>query len=453
MTKFINEAIRRAISRRSFLQGMGSLATAPLLTGLGGSMLTGCSSTSSADTGSGGNVELVILGSSGGVAYWPGSTRASSSSALVVNGTIYLIDLGQGSTARLNQAFDSQSIVNKDGSYNPPYSSVFLNQVKALFFTHLHQDHIADYANLLLIGAGSNLGTTIDANGTTNGWAQRPLQVIGPCNRGQLDINKSPFFTDQQSNDWIIKAYSQNPLLVTPTPGTIQMTDLIWQAFAQSINDIMLDDGYPNYKSMVNVKEIGTQLPTQGANTCPQTPPFPVYEDENVRVTTTLVDHRQVYPAFAYRFDILDGSGRSVVFSGDTGPNTTADRTLDPSTQSFDNGNLQELAKGADVLVHEVIDSVWIDAKFGTNPNPASAAFTLKTHMQNAHTEVKYVGQVAANCQVKTLVLNHIIPGMAPLSHLQQAQQNFSGGLIISNDLMRIDVTNFGCRIIDPGMG
>lgn len=59
-----------------------------------------------------------------------------------------------------------------------------------------------------------------------------------------------------------------------------------------------------------------------------------VMQDENVRVTSTLVDHPLVTPAFAYRFD---GPDRSIVISGDTARSD----------------NLVKLARGADVLVHE----------------------------------------------------------------------------------------------------
>jgi ribonuclease BN (tRNA processing enzyme) len=150
--------------------------------------------------------------------------------------------------------------------------------------------------------------------------------------------------------------------------------------------------------------------------------PFEVYRDDKVRVTATLVDHHQVFPAFAYRFDTADGS---VVFSGDTGPDTK--------------GNLQKLANGSDVLVHEVIDRAWIDQKFGT-PEPGSPMAALKTHMLESHTIIDAVGSVATDCRVKTLVLNHIVPGNAPISHLQQAQGNYSGTLIIGEDLMQIGI-------------
>src|SRR4030095_3598631 len=61
-----------------------------------------------------------------------------------------------------------------------------------------------------------------------------------------------------------------------------------------------------------------------------------VFEDEYVRVTAALVDHPPVVPALAYR---LDAAAGSVVVSGDT---------------RFSE-NLIALAKGADVLVHEVM--------------------------------------------------------------------------------------------------
>src|SRR3954470_5319161 len=70
--------------------------------------------------------------------------------------------------------------------------------------------------------------------------------------------------------------------------------------------------------------------------------PIPVYEDNQVRVTATLVDHFPIVPAFAFRFDTAAGS---VACSGDTAPND----------------NLVALAQDTDVRVHEVIDPAWVD--------------------------------------------------------------------------------------------
>ena len=85
----------------------------------------------------------------------------------------------------------------------------------------------------------------------------------------------------------------------------------------------------------------------------------------------------------------------------------TAGRSLLWRDDRLAHGNLQTLAHGADILVHEVIDTAWIEFKF---PNPSP----IKTHMQNALTQVERVGQIAAWCGVKTLVLKRIVPGMAP---------------------------------------
>ena len=368
---------------------------------------------------------LVLLGTTGGVSWWPGTNRTSSSSALVVGDTIYLVDLGQGATTRLAEAFNTGTFVDSPGGTIEDGSSTFLENATALFFTHLHQDHTADYPALLLIGPGAGLGTSTDP--LTNRTVKTPIRVIGPCGRGQLDADRTNFIA---RGGRVISTDSADPDLITATPGTRQMTETIWQAYAQTINDMTLDDGYPDFRSLVEVREIGGTGPgdipmpivvTDPNNgTCPAMDPFEIYRDDLVRVTATLVDHHQVFPSFAYRFDTADGS---VVFSGDTGPDT--------------NGNLQKLADGAEILVHEVIDRAWIDQKFGT-PAPGSQMAALKTHMLESHTAIDAVGPVASACRVDTLVLNHIVPGNTPREHLLEAKQTFSGELIVGEDLMQI---------------
>ena len=69
-----------------------------------------------------------------------------------------------------------------------------------------------------------------------------------------------------------------------------------------------------------------------------------------------------------------------------------------------------------------------------------SRAYALRQHMLNSHTPLEAVGTVAETCGVKTLVLNHLVPGVMPVSHLQQACNGFSGRLIVGRDLMQVDV-------------
>ena len=87
----------------------------------------------------------------------------------------------------------------------------------------------------------------------------------------------------------------------------------------------------------------------------------PVMQDNNVKVTSALVQHPPVTPAFAYRFDFPD---RSIAFSGDT-------VALEAVAQ---------MAKGADVLVHEAIDFPAMEA-FVRQTIAAGASGTVEVTM------------------------------------------------------------------------
>jgi len=96
-----------------------------------------------------------------------------------------------------------------------------------------------------------------------------------------------------------------------------------------------------------------------------------VYQDARVKVTSTLVDHYTMKPAFAYRFDTPH---RSIVISGDT--------TYSP--------NLVALARDADLLIHEAMYLPGIDQLAGEN------APSLREHLLRSHSTTEQVGMVAA---------------------------------------------------------
>jgi len=144
-----------------------------------------------------------------------------------------------------------------------------------------------------------------------------------------------------------------------------------------------------------------------------------VMRDANVTVTAALVDHPPVTPALAYRFDCPD---RSIVFSGDTRPSE----------------NLVRLAKGADVLVHEVMFLPALDRVISAEPN----ARTLRAHLLASHTSTDEVGRIATEAGVKTLVLSHFVPGGEPAIPdavwRDAVRPHFAGELIVGRDLMEI---------------
>ncbi|MNW52892.1 ribonuclease Z [compost metagenome] len=121
------------------------------------------------------------------------------------------------------------------------------------------------------------------------------------------------------------------------------------------------------------------------------------------------------FPAFAFRIDSRYGS---VVVSGDTAYSE----------------NCIRLARGADLLLHEVIDLPGILATFPDGPTRDG----IEVHLRESHTPYSEVGKVAAKAEVGALVLHHIVPntpGAADLeAMLETARGDFAGNVSIAED-------------------
>jgi len=144
--------------------------------------------------------------------------------------------------------------------------------------------------------------------------------------------------------------------------------------------------------------------------------PFVVTEEGDLRVTAILVDHAPVFPAFAYRFD---GPAGSIVISGDTAPSP----------------NLVTLARGADILVHEVYD----DTR-GFDDEDTWEAQQRLDHLITSHTPLSQVGKVAADADVGRLVLTHFVPGddELPDAHWKAGVTSFDGEVVVGRDLLEL---------------
>jgi ribonuclease BN (tRNA processing enzyme) len=188
-------------------------------------------------------------------------------------------------------------------------------------------------------------------------------------------------------------------------PPLTKITDLFLAMNAYDIDIRIRDEGRVPLAPLIHPHEM-----TEGGL---------VMQDENVKVTSTLVDHPLVRPAFAYRFD---GPDRSIVVSGDTARSE----------------NLVKLARGADVLVHEAL---WLPAVDRIVARDLKAT-TLKDHLLASHTAVEDCGRVAQAAGVKTLVLSHLVPGgdasITDEMWMNAARQHFQGRIIVGKDLMEI---------------
>lgn len=144
-----------------------------------------------------------------------------------------------------------------------------------------------------------------------------------------------------------------------------------------------------------------------------------VMQDTQVKVTAALVNHPPVVPAFGYRFDAAD---RSIVISGDTTPSDA----------------LVELARGADVLVHDALYVPGVDRLVARVPSAADLRRSILSH----HTSAEDAGRVAQAAGVKTLVLSHLVPPEDPeiteQMWLDAARTHFRGEVVLGRDLLEI---------------
>jgi ribonuclease BN (tRNA processing enzyme) len=165
------------------------------------------------------------------------------------------------------------------------------------------------------------------------------------------------------------------------------------------------DEGRPDPRNLITTHDV--------------VKPGVVLANDDVKVSACLVRHPPIKEAYAYRFDARD---RSVVISGDT--------AYAPELVDF--------AKDADVLVHEIMYLPGIETLIRRLPN----AKRLREHLLASHTLPEDVGKIAAQANVKTLVLSHFVPGDDPSITDEQwsagVRAHFKGRIIVGKDLMEI---------------
>ena len=202
-------------------------------------------------------------------------------------------------------------------------------------------------------------------------------------------------------------AWATNPQLPVTVwgPAPIRAQMAAYREYARfDIDTRTADEGRPDFDAMTRVVEFNEE----GL----------LLDDGKVKVRCVRNLHPPIRESYALRFDTPD---RSVAFSGDT--------TYSPSVVA--------LAKGADVLVHEVMYLPALDALIASEPN----AGTLREHLLASHSTPEQVGRVATEAGVGTLVLSHFVPGGPVVSDqtwLAAVRPHFSGRIVIAHDLMTL---------------
>lgn len=146
-----------------------------------------------------------------------------------------------------------------------------------------------------------------------------------------------------------------------------------------------------------------------------------------IKVTAAVNSHFSATPgseetkraSLSYRFDTAD---RSIVYTGDTGPSE----------------NVERLAKGADLLVSEIMDpDEAIARRKAEKPGTPDAVWQMVSeHFHREHLSPTEVGLMASRAGVKSLVLTH---NALPFELLPQARKqiavHYKGAIRFANDL------------------
>lgn len=153
------------------------------------------------------------------------------------------------------------------------------------------------------------------------------------------------------------------------------------------------------------------------------------YDRDGLRVTAFLVDHPPAVPAVGYRFDY---AGRSVVLSGDTRRSA----------------NLIAAARGADLLVHEVMADAVIEllAPALERAGNLRTATILRDALDN-HTFPHDLFALAREAEVAALALYHLVPALAPeaaASAFTRGRDAFEGPVWVGEDGLHLVLAAHG---------
>ena len=282
----------------------------------------------------------------------PSRTRASSGYVVEIDGDYLVFDHGFGAFQRLLEL------------------GVDLGDVSRLFFTHLHYDHMGDFARLVLTRWDQNAGRIPD------------LEVYGPA---PLARTAARLFAEDGAFGPDVIARTQN----------------------QTSLDLYRLRG-------------GKGARARPAPVIREVRPGETISGGDWRVSIAEVEHfRPQLTCYAYR---IEHDGRSLVYSGDTGPCEA----------------LIGLARGCDVLVH------MCHHISGTEQSPEFAASCT------GHREL---GEIARRAGVRTLVLSHITgqidrPGVRERV-IGEVARIFDGDIVLAHDLMELPIAGVAASRLD----
>ena len=234
------------------------------------------------------------------------------------------------------------------------------------------------------------------------GAARRGVKALRPSNlrivfMTHLHSDHTLGYPDLIFTPWVLER--DVPLMAFGPPGLRTMTEHILEAYREDINlrlyglEPANPDGYT-----VLVEEI---LPGH------------VYRDSSAQIEAFGVPHGSWEYSYGYKVTTNDGT---IVISGDTGP--------------FE--GLVDIARGADVLIHEA---------YATTGWKKREPVWQRYHA-SFHTSGTEVGSIARRAGVTTVIITHQLLWSASEQDLvDEVRQQFKGRVISGRDLDIFDLT------------
>jgi ribonuclease Z len=260
-----------------------------------------------------------------------------------------------------------------------------------------------DAMNVFLCGTGSPLPdpksasscTMVIAGGKTyvvdvGLGSQEVAQLAGIPSAAIGGIFLTHFHSDHigELGEWAVQSWingRSGPLHVYGPEGVDQVVSGFKQAYRPDDTYRIAHHGLEN-------------LPIESTEWISHTVPYangpatPIFDEGGLVISVFAVDHKPVEPAVGYRFDY---KGRSVVVSGDT----------DQSN------NLEANAKGADLLIHEVLlKDVISMVSDSLGESGRKRLQTLAMDITDYHTSPSEASESANKAGVDTLVFTHLVP-------------------------------------------
>ena len=144
-----------------------------------------------------------------------------------------------------------------------------------------------------------------------------------------------------------------------------------------------------------------------------------VYQQDGITITAFDVNHEPIEPAVGY---VIEYKDKKVVISGDTKKNEM----------------VLEMAKDADLLIHEVLLVSLLQQMEVTLKESGHTRNSIIVHdIQDYHTAPAEVAEIAAKAKVKKLVLHHFVPApdLKVIENLYRRElKGYDGEIHFAND-------------------